>query len=142
MTTIACDGKSIAADSKTDMDGIPDTCRKLLRAKNGDILGFAGDTGSGMKFQKWYDSERVDSCDLGETCVLVLHPEGSMTLWDSTLFPMKVRRKFFAIGSGAQAAMAVMMSGGTARKAVEVACKLDASSGGPVVEMKPKRAKP
>lgn len=132
MTTVACDGKTMAADSKTDMDGISDTVKKLHKARNGDILGFAGDVGAGLKFFHWYDSNRVDSVDLGDTCVLVLHPSGKMTLWDSSMHPMTVTRPVFAIGSGGLAALAAMLAGADAKKAVQISCKLDPASGPPV----------
>jgi hypothetical protein len=54
--------------------------------------------------------------------------------WDGGVYDISER--FFAVGSGRSYALAIMEDGGTARRAVEIACRRDSASRTPVHVMR------
>ena len=55
MTTIATDGKVIAADSRVTQENIiaTDKQKKIFRGRNGSVFGWGGDHAEFKKFKKW-----------------------------------------------------------------------------------------
>lgn len=123
-------------------------CQKLYRKTvkiNGDpeevILATAGESAPGELFVEWFGTgkdvtEMRDTFVLGEADfeVLVLRHSGLFEV-DKYCHLSKVMNKFYAVGSGAKAAMGAMHMGADARRAVEIACKIDPYSAPPIYTM-------
>ena len=129
MTTIAANREMIAADSQA-WDGIKSECIKIQVAHNGDLVGIAGALRDLYRFMHWY-KERDEEIDTSDSTFLVLTKQGKLFTYESGI-AIPIREPFYAIGSGAQAAMGIMYDGGNPIKAVKIACKVDNQSGGKV----------
>ncbi len=152
MTTIAYSNGVIAADSRTTLETEGGgarmfLCDKLfrkqvvLRGKKTEevIIATAGESTPGMMFVDWFGSNKPPPENFIEggadfTC-LVLQQDG---LWeyDAWCRGIKILDKFYAVGSGAKAALGALHMGASARKAVEIACRIDFYSGLPVTAMR------
>lgn len=148
MTTIAYRDGVIVADTWETHESFAagtrrHTCCKLFRKTVNDkpvILGTAGGSYGGMLFVDWYGSGKEPNeffyhMDLDEDFdVLILDQTG---LYVSNRFcrPIKIEEKFYAVGSGSKAALAAMIMGASALKAVQIAVKLDPYTGGKLVSM-------
>lgn len=130
MTTIAANRELMAADSQaTTGEGIKFACVKLFE-RQGGIIGFCGGLAVGTKFVRSFpDVEEWDEdCEFE---ALILNSKG-IWLYESSLEPIKVDQSFYAIGSGAQAAIAAMHMGADPIQAVKIAAKIDSGTGGRV----------
>lgn len=136
MTTIvACFKERVMlSDSRTtDEDaGIKWTTRKIEKI-NGALYGAAGDCIDIEAFIAWLRGERKRRpkiTDAGFTA-MELNEKGIL-LWDYRLKPFAVGIDRHAIGSGAMAALAALEMGADAKTAIEIACKIDTGSEGPI----------
>ena len=154
MTTIAYRDNVLAADSQVTIESEAGgsrtfTCEKLYRrsiAGVDTIIGLAGGSTDGLVFLDWLESgERAPSHRLieggADFTALVLDAKG---LWEYDQWCRKERvvRRFYAVGSGSKAALGALHMGADARRAVQVACKIDTYSLGPVKVMALKGTKP
>lgn len=154
MTTIAWDGKTLAADSRateSDESARTDKFTKIYRINSkvtpvvGEVLmAAAGCEFAGQLFLEWlkkggvpdlYARGVVESPE-GETPldVLLVHKSGAYTANHLGCF-IKVRDKFWAHGTGRQGALCLMAAGKTAAEAVKGVSKFDNNTGGRVVSM-------
>lgn len=140
MTTIAFDGIHICADTLITSGGIRmGRAEKIVRTKNG-IVAFAGDMATCLKIAAWI-TEGGDKKNLPK----LMDDEQFEALWidkkkrawhiETSLIPFPACVPC-SLGSGADFALAAMVSGMSAKKAVELAIKLDCFSGGDVQEVK------
>ncbi len=146
MTVIAVRAGLIAADSReTWGDSTVSQCEKLFRKRVGrreHVIGTAGGSYSGMLFVDWWGSGKEPPETLTEH--LDLEEDFEVIVWDGRkLFTanhlcrlVPVIGPFAAVGSGRKAALAAMMMGATARRAVEIACKIDPYCAIPITVMK------
>jgi len=140
MTVIAYRAGVLAADSRATYDDTGITrCTKIFR-KAGDIIGVSGeDDGAMMLFVDWYGTGRAkpDILVMGEADIgiLVLTSKGLLR-FDKWCRGERVAGRYYAIGSGAYAAMGAMHAGASARRAVEIACRVDPQCGLPVASMR------
>lgn len=136
MTTIATDGKTMAADTKVSGDGLYHCdIEKLIRAKNGDILGWCGSAFDRDGFEAWYNSGMSGKPDVGEGFEgLVLRKNGTVLCVNDKGYSFDHTLPA-AAGSGAQVAYGAMDCGASPSEAVFAAIKRDAGSGGRVVSM-------
>lgn len=137
MTTIAVKAGIIASDSRSTCGHFvyPEVTRKLfVSEKHGVIYGVAGAYAKGLAFTRiletlpclpWHSPEVLDLSDFqDEFTVLVLQ-------WDGRLFAFEMGHWFeiqggtYAIGSGDQAAVAAMLMGADACKAIQIASQVD-----------------
>ena len=137
MTTITANLEVMASDSKITMETKTDsrnfTASKLV-VKDGDIIGAAGSCDYGERFIAWYGTKKkrpVLPKD-AEFEALVLTKDGRLIHYDETLTRSILRDPFFAVGSGAHAALAALHLGCDPVRAIEVACLVDPFSGPPV----------
>lgn len=139
MTVIAFRSGVLAADSRATYDDTGITrCVKLFR-RAGDVIGVCGEEdGSMSTFVDWYGTGRVRPEVLMQEFVdfsaLVLTRKG-LFRYDKWCRPERVIGRFYAIGSGAPAAMGALHMGANARKAVEIACRVEPTCGLPVASM-------
>lgn len=135
MTTIACDGKSMAADGLQSQNGMITGRRieKLFLGPGGSIFGCAGASEAHHAFKAWIEAnEPPERPDLkGEFEALQLRPDGSLWCWEGRLVPYRVEIPQ-SIGSGAPFAQAAMLCGKSPREALEIANQLDLASGGDI----------
>lgn len=143
MTTIAVRNGIMAADSRVTSDGENSGTRyfrteKLFR-KGRDLIGLAGESEPGLIFLDWYGSGKKDAPGVlidGEAdfTALVLTRKGLFE-YGKYCRGERVLEPFYAIGSGAKAALGAMHMGADARRAVQIACKIDPYSAPPIVVM-------
>jgi ATP-dependent protease HslVU (ClpYQ) peptidase subunit len=137
MTTVATDGKSMAADGLSlDGDGLICSLiiRKARRLKDGRVMGAAGNPFDLDALEQWLNEggDFPELQDDEEFDLLVLETNGSVFSYaklgrrSSELLPI-------AIGSGRELAVGAMEAGATPFEAVEIACKRHNGSGGKII---------
>jgi hypothetical protein len=165
VTTIVVKGNKMAADSRLTVssDAGGDrifSVKKIFRLANGCLVGASGENGPGLIFVRWADSNldadgfpnesadpRPPEIETGDEdddlFILVLTPAGELVQYDSYWVPesidLSANYGFYAIGSGAKAAMGAMHANEHigARQAVIIASLVDPWTAGPFVEMTP-----
>lgn len=148
MTTIAYRQGFLAADSQythsspEDKSGGSDrkqVTQKLFRKKVRGryvILATAGDGAPGMVFVDWYGKKGKPPAELREADISILVWDGAtLTEFDGWCRGEVIIEPFYAIGSGAKAALGAMHMGATAYQAVCIAAKIDPYTGGAVTTM-------
>jgi ATP-dependent protease HslVU (ClpYQ) peptidase subunit len=136
MTTIAYAKGVLAGDSQATDDQVWRT-RKVYRLQTSAgmlLVGYCGEVHAALVFMEWLKNDKNRKPDLSNEVfeAIVIAETGRVTIWTANLVPWRPSGKFFAIGSGAKAAMAAMYCGKNAVEAVKIACKIDPYSRGPV----------
>lgn len=150
MTTIAYRDGVIAADTCVSISTEAGGARKFRTEKlfrkrvkvkgrfEEHILGTAGEASPSLVFVDWYGSGKPAPeifADLGpDFTILIATPRGLFEA-DAYCRPERVFESFYAIGSGAKAALGAMHAGANARQAVAIACKIDPYSAPPITFM-------
>ena len=131
MTTIAAKASTgeIAADSMVSGDDSFYLVEKLRRGEN-SIYGGCGDWDKLLKFYNSLESGADLDSDTDVT-VLELRSDG-IWIYESTIIPAKIKNDFWAIGTGANFAIAAMHLGLSPAEAVRLACLYDTSSHEPI----------
>jgi len=141
MTTIAFDGKMLAADTRIMHEGRPESGSKLFRIEyQGDRVIYAGcgDVGDMLLIAEWLGAHglpenRPDLDDPGCSGLLLnLETRSLFSVVGKRPVLYPVREPFTAVGSGAPYAIAAMALGRTAWQAVELAMRFDTSTGGEI----------
>lgn len=141
MTTVAWDGKSLAADRRVTAAGTVVTeWTKVHKRSDGALIGVAGEMCTGSEFVRWFftnDSEAPmpelkakvspDEC----AAIIIVDPDGEVRAYDRDGWHV-VESKRYAIGSGANLAQMAMRCGKSAARAVELAAEFDIYTGGEV----------
>ena len=139
MTTI-CASRThgeMAADTRANLDYNHTFFSSKKVWKCGDkIAAAAGSALDCCAFVEWVaggcDKENrptIDAEDDGFQGLILSH-EG-LDYYERDCSPLHIDSDFYAIGTGAQAAMAAMICGKTPKRAVEIASKIDNMTGGP-----------
>lgn len=134
MTTIFADAKSgvMVCDSKCSSDSEWFPMTKVYR-HDGALLGLSGSVRDAVAWIKWYtDGKRDKMPKVDSFTGLVLRKEGLFCV-SSDGFEMLIEREFHGIGSGGGIAVGAFMAGASPKRAVEIACRVDAMSGGDVI---------
>lgn len=142
MTCIAYRDGIIAAERRVYLDTESggtryfDSCVKLYRVLD-TIVGLAGESSAGLDFLKWYSNQRYgdDPPKIGNAHVIVLKRDGLYEV-EGHGHLVKINEPFYAIGSGAKAALGAMHMGARPVEAVEIACKIDPYCGGKIDVMR------
>ena len=131
MTTIAAKASTgeIAADSMVSGDDSFYLVEKLRRGQE-SVYGGCGDWDKLLKFYNSLESGADLDSDTDVT-VLELRSDG-IWIYESTIIPAKIKNDFWAIGTGANFAIAAMHLGLSPAEAVKLACLYDTSSHEPV----------
>lgn len=136
MTTIAWDGKTLAADRRAVRSNLPYTVIKLRRTKDGRFLAGAGDIGVTIAMLDWL-SEPSETRAVRPACqdhesdwadILEVFPDARCFVHERR-GAFEVLDPFFAIGSGRDFAIAAMALGQNAVGAVELASRFDIGTG-------------
>lgn len=133
----------MAADSQDTRESgliVSVSSAKLQRAPNGDIFACQGDEDHCVEFEDWYkggcDPEETPDFDSDSAFeALVLTHDGSVVKYTNRLTVVTVNGPYIALGAGDEVAMGAMAAGASPERAVEIACQLNAYTGGPVVSM-------
>lgn len=135
MTTIACDGLSIAGDGMVTDNGL--ICDidfvKVRTSYDGRIVGCCGPSHGITEFMAWLNDPQSIFPALHESFEsLVLVEPYLCKSYNCHGFAMDVSLPA-AIGSGAKIAIGAMMAGAHAKKSVEFACTRDIYTGGNIL---------
>ena len=136
MTTIAFRDGVMACDSRMT-GGYIAVCRSKVVVGRDCLVGFCGDpiaAYGGAMYLAGEIQDRPQSNDSDDVTFLVWR-DGRLYLADSSLRELPLDgNKYFAIGSGEQAAIVAMHMGASAKEAVQMAIRVDENSGPPVKE--------
>jgi ATP-dependent protease HslVU (ClpYQ) peptidase subunit len=136
MTTIACDGKSMAGDGQRNHLGTitSSTAEKIRRLSDGRIVGTSGDVSFGDSFVAWLDKGGDQPKYEGDAgfAALILQPNGELLIGGQDC-KMSVIEKPYAIGSGMDLAIGAMDAGKSPLEAVIIASNRDPHTGGAIM---------
>lgn len=150
MTTIAWDGKTMAADRIGVVDGQKVLVDKIYSLSDGSIAGIAGSLTRGLEIIAWLEKtmnhEDIEfplqtSQDEPENSAWVLVVDGSanITLYTNSPEGVVLHDEKVSLGSGGKEARVAMHFGEDARSAVEVSALFDPDTGSEVQTMRPRR---
>lgn len=134
MTTVAASLTEMAADSRVTLEATTYPARKLAVVGQA-IVGVAGTNSWISAFVAWFRKgakgapPKTEADEDGEA--LILRVDG-LYVCDGSMIMDRLERPYHAIGSGAQCALAMLSIGKSPTEAVEKACEIDPSTGGPV----------
>lgn len=137
MTTIATDGKSMAADGQvqdhTDTILAGDH-RKVFKLNDGRIVGGAGNSFDVGSWIEWLEKGKEGPCPVqsNQFSAMILNTDGSL-LWVDHKGREAPTPVPCAIGSGSQFALGAMDAGASPTKAVAIARNRDLWTGGDIV---------
>ena len=132
MTTIACDGNTMASDSRSSTGGIcSGSIKKIYKLDNGDLFGLTGFPSDAFKVIRWINDPMIKEPTVDDSFIaLILCAEsGELSIMDDALVRVPQSKPAF-IGSGAGIAMGAYDVCGNLITAVKTACKFDNYSGG------------
>lgn len=129
MTTIAWDGKTLAADKQATCAGSKFRVANKIEAIPGGYIACAGKISQIYHFLRWYRGGRKGKTpELEEFCAIAI-VRGNVVLWDGdSEVPCRPDEKL-AEGSGWKWALAAMDFGKTAVEAVQYASTRDNGTG-------------
>lgn len=133
MTTVAWDGKMLAADRRVSYGTMSDAnTTKIVKSKKG-LCGAAGNTAMCAAFKRWFlAGEKGESPALardGESATAcIVRPDGVRIMYDSYGW-YEVDPGPFALGSGWEIAMGALRKGASAQEAVAIAASIDGATG-------------
>ena len=133
MTTIAYDGKTLAADRQ--MGGWMNV-GKIFKLKDGSYAAGAGNNFDAIRrIVAWLIAgskqdarPEIREQDAPDLLIVDKHGVCNWMTWPYHEGPV-ITEPFFAVGSGSEYALGAMASGMSARRAIEIACRFDAHSG-------------
>lgn len=134
MTVIAWDGKTLAADKASTAVGYATTVTKVHKVPGG-LVGLSGDCDAACELLEWFrrgrDPATYPACQKTDNLAYAVFVDVELRVWSygKGVVPMLIEDKQHACGAGRDYALAAMHLGFDARKAVEVACALDAFCG-------------
>lgn len=130
MTTIAWDGKTLAADTQSGL--FKSQVNKLYRLSNDDLLGMSGHLSFGHAAISWLNKvgeKPIPTTDTRFHAILIKAESGELYTLEDNLIPFRYFNKFFAVGSGRDFAVAAMHLGCSAVEAVAIAHIYDSDTG-------------
>lgn len=137
MTTLAFRNGVLAADRRSISSGWIKgvAVTKIFKAEDGRLIGLCGEYAAVYPFAQWLlltNRSQGDKPKIGkdEGMVIEICPDGMIFVHTDTGYHPAEGSEFFAWGSGFPAALAAMIMGADAVRAIEVACMLDNCSGG------------
>ncbi|RRD41626.1 hypothetical protein EII18_08430 [Comamonadaceae bacterium OH3737_COT-264] len=138
MTTIAFDGKTLAADCMGDNAGIKRRVVKIERFGDA-LLAMTGAHDSAVELREWFkggaDPKDFPASAREDVATLIVFLSDGIFAYGKSPIPVQFFERKCAFGSGRDYAEAAMFLGCDAAKAVEVACHFDVYSGLGVVTL-------
>jgi hypothetical protein len=134
MTTIVATRTLMVSDSRISEGNAHFHSPKLFRSGD-SILGLCGDWEDALKFLEWFnegaDLNAAPDYDDNTFDALELNHEG-LYAWDKGLRRVPILNPYYAVGSGAQAALGALYMGATPAQAIEAASLIDLFTSGPL----------
>lgn len=141
MTTVAWDGKSLAADSQATAGVLRCRARKIVKSASGFVAAGAGDLNGILPWLRWVQQglkpEQQPETLHGKSTIIIVDPRGRAHTFEGSAVRVPLRNKFWAFGSGAELALGAMAMGADARTAVKIASQFDVYTGGRVIVLRP-----
>lgn len=135
MTTIACKGRCMAADTQITGDGVRLGVAPKIAHGDAFLVAATGKTPLCQAFIRWaLGGRKGEPPDLDEGDGLIMERPGHFRLYNA-IGCVDLEAEIYAMGSGGDFALAAMAAGCSAREAVEVAIRFDTNSGGEVTEL-------
>lgn len=141
MTTIVATPQALYSDSNVTDGTAVFSAQKIYRLR-GKLVGCAGDGPMigffldafkrGTKRVKMSPEYKASIPEDERDFSALIVDEHGMWHLDNTFTADLVQELFMAVGTGADAARGAMMAGATPEEAIEIACKIDSASRGPV----------
>lgn len=150
VTTVVYRDGVMAADSRATIETEAGgarmyRCEKLYRKIVGTgrkrhevLLGVAGEATPALLFVDWYGSDKPPPqifADMVSDFSVLIYSKHGLFEADAYCRPERILERFWAIGSGAKAALGALHMNASARQACSVACKIDPYSGIPITWM-------
>jgi len=135
VTVVAANGEMMAGDTECIHDEIVKSTHRKVHVVRDTLVGYAWDMDSGIEFLGWCKrgrGSRGKPRDLSIEFTGLILDESGIYEYKSPLVPIRIEGEFWAIGSGAQAALGAMRMGADPAEAVEIACEIDPYCGGPI----------
>ena len=142
MTTIIVSKEGMASDSQMTDDNIKSSVQKVWRIRGWLVAG-GGNYAEVIRairtlkeHKELTPAQVLDDIEMGKVqdCEMVLlSPTGRIYTNENGSECMVITDRFYALGTGSQAALAAMHMGATPREAVRIAAKIDPNTGGRVV---------
>lgn len=140
MTTIAWDGRTLAADRLCTAGYVSfEVTPKIRRAPDGRLLGASGKVDVSCLFMDWLElapehrGPRPPQVQIEEAGCVALEIEPCGRIWRHERFGRyEIANAPHAIGSGSEFAVGAMLAGADAHGAVRIAASVNAATGGKV----------
>ncbi|WVS23948.1 hypothetical protein QkW1_25 [Ralstonia phage QkW1] len=133
MTTIAWDGKTLAADRCSWSGGTRRAVRKVFKVKAPDgrrfLVAFCGNGEFAHAVLAWMrgEADKPDCRDFGVdpeiACGVVVDERSRVWLLGARLIYQRMRERIFANGAGQEFAWGALEAGATAKQAIMIAAK-------------------
>jgi hypothetical protein len=126
----------MACDSRVTGGFISPVQTKVIVGRN-CLVGYCGDVIAAWGAAQYLAGELKDAPTISnkDDVLFLMYRDGKLYLVDGELRELPLTgNKYYAIGSGEQAAMVAMHMGATAKEAVQMAIRVDQNSGGRVRE--------
>lgn len=129
MTTIAWDGRTLAADKGSWSHGLHQAVKKVHRVTAPDgrrfLVALAGDSAFAMQVLRWMRGEIEDpgACladDLSRDVAVVIDERRRVWRLNSRLIYIPYQGRIHAHGAGQEVALGAMMAGADAIKAIRI----------------------
>jgi hypothetical protein len=138
MTTIAWDGKTLAADRRLVVGNKCYRAGKLYRFLDGSVAGFAGHAGQITQVVEWLaNGEDPESApEVDDVRGIIASTSALLFVENTTLIPVD-RDQPVSVGSGEDYALVILRDGGSAEQAVLRAAEFDPFTGDGVETLEP-----
>lgn len=135
MTTIAWDGRTLAADRCSWSGGCRRSVRKVFKVTAPDgrryLVAFAGYGNFCLTVLAWMRGrgarpeprEYFEAKDLNQQCAVVIDGKGRVWSLGNELVYCRMQERMFATGAGQEFAWGALEAGATAKRAVQIAAK-------------------
>lgn len=131
MTTIAYDGKTLAADTRISEGDFFSFTHKIFRTDNGGVFAGAGNWGLVNRLHDSLNKKNHDvkklftKKELEKIDGLYIDPDGRALYMDQSYHGwLDVDSKYIALGSGKQIAWAFLMAGYSPKEAIKATAKV------------------
>lgn len=139
MTTVAFDGRTMAADKQMNTGGMKHPVARS-KIRGGDyhgmpaVFGGAGTTVYSDAVIDWLmsgmpDEHKPEMPEAPDSFTVVVATEAGVYEYIDSLRPIPLGQIKWAFGTGAEYAFGAMDAGANAKRAVEIACGRDVNSG-------------
>jgi len=133
VTTIAWDGKTLAADTLGAIGECLRVCyTKIFRLDDGRLFGGAGNYEDVLAVRDWLNKDSEKKPRVTGFAAILIGRDGTCARLEDRLVPLPIVERWHACGSGRDFAIAAMVCGLSAEKAVDLAMQLDVWSGGTI----------